>query len=182
MSAGLQREETGHIFYCSQELDKYIENAVSYIVFGIKHGDYVLFVENTRIYPLVRKKLEYQLSMEEMNRLLYINNFDFYWRNGTFHPSTILKHFDAATGYLFENGQAVRTWGHIEWGVQEDIEQEIFEYERTLDTIVPQKNAISVCAYDASRLTESLKTQLMTVHGYYMTDEEVQTVALKTVQ
>lgn len=178
----MQREETGHIFYCSHELDKYIENAVSYIVFGIKHGDYVLFVENTRIYPLIHKKVESQLSAEEMNRLLFVNNFDFYWRNGTFHPSIILKHFNEATGHLFENGQAVRTWGHIEWGAQDDIEREIIEYEKTLDAVVPLKNAISVCAYDASRLTESLKKQLMTIHGFYMTDEKVQTMALKSVQ
>ncbi len=182
MSEVLLREETGHILYCSQELDKYIENAVSYIVFGIKQGDYVLFVENTRIYPRVRKELENQLTEDELEQLLFINNFDFYWRNSSFHPSTILKHFDEATGHLLENGQAVRTWGHIEWGAQEDIEREIVEYETKLDTIVPEKNAISVCAYDASKLTDELRMKLMAVHGIYMTDEEVQTIVLKTVQ
>lgn len=182
MSAGLQRVETGHIFYCSHDLDKYIKNAVSYIIFGIKKGDYVLFVENTRIYPKIREELEYLLTAKEMEKLLYINNFDFYWRNGNFHPSIILNHFDEATGHLFNNGHSVRTWGHIEWGTQEDIETEIVEYEKTLDTIVPVKNAISVCAYDALRLTDSLKDQLLEVHGLYMTDDEVTLRALKTVQ
>ena len=49
LSEGLQRKKTGHIFYYSIDLDKYVENAISYIVFGIKQGDYVLLVENTRI-------------------------------------------------------------------------------------------------------------------------------------
>ena len=57
---GLQRNKTGHIFYFSQELDKYVENAISYIVFGIEQGDYVLVVENTRIYPMIRKELEHR--------------------------------------------------------------------------------------------------------------------------
>lgn len=182
MSEGLHRNKTAHIFYCSHQLDKYVENAISYIVFGIKKGDYVLFVENTRIYPMIRKALELKLTAVEMEQLLYINNFDFYWRNGNFHPPTILNHFKKATGHLLENGKSVRTWGHIEWGAQEDIEREIVEYEKALDTLIPENDGISVCAYDALKVSATLKAKLLEVHGFYMTDEKVHDLALSPVQ
>lgn len=181
MSKGLQRVNTGHIFYCSQELEKYIENAISFVVFGIKQGDYVLFVENTRIYPMIRKELEDRLTAVELEQLLYVNNFDFYWRNGNFHPPTILKHFKEATGQLVKNGNDVRTWGHIEWGDQEDIEREIVEYEKALDMMVPERNTVSVCAYDAYKVSDSLKIRLLAVHGFYMTDEKMHSLALNKV-
>ncbi|HSP21146.1 MAG TPA: MEDS domain-containing protein [Planococcus sp. (in: firmicutes)] len=182
MSEGLLRKKTAHIFYCSDELAKYVENAISYIVFGIKQGDHVLLVENTRIYPMILKELEDRLTAEEMEQLLYADNFDFYWRNNNFHPRTIMNHFTEVAGPLLESGKAVRTWGHIEWGVQEDIEREIVEYEKALDTVVHEQDAVSVCAYDASKVTDSLKTRLMAVHGLYMTDEKVHALALDRAQ
>ncbi|MBB5179817.1 hypothetical protein HNQ44_001241 [Planomicrobium koreense] len=182
LSEGLQRKKTGHIFYYSNVLEKYVENAISYIVFGIKQGDHVLLVENTRIYPMIRKELEQRLTVEELEKVLYIDNFDFYWRNNNFHPRTIMNHFNEVAGPLLESGKAVRTWGHIEWGMQEDIEREIVEYEKELDTIVHEKDAVSVCAYDASKVTDSLKTKLMAVHGLYMTDEKVHALAMNKAQ
>ena len=93
-----------------------------------------------------------------------------------------MNHFDEVAGPLLESGKAVRTWGHIEWGVQEDIEREIMEYEKELDTVVHEKEAVSVCAYDASKVSDSLKTKLMAVHGLYMTDEKVHALALNRAQ
>lgn len=182
LSEGLQRKKTGHIFYYSKDLDKYVENAISYIVFGIKQGDHVLLVENTRIYPMIRKELEHCLTVAELEKVLYIDNFDFYWRNNNFHPRTIMNHFNEVAGPLLESGNEVRTWGHIEWGVQADIEREIVEYEKELDTIVLEKDAVSVCAYDASKVSDSLKTKLMAVHGLYMTDEKVHALAMNKAQ
>lgn len=162
-----------HIFYNSSKLEAYIENAVSFIVDGIKQGEHVLFVENTRIYPMLLKELEACLSEKEMDGIHFVNNFDFYWLNGNFHPPTILAHFKkAADSFAMEN-LPFRTWGHIEWGSQQDIHDEIELYEKNVSDVIEEKNAISVCAYDASRVSDELKERLVRCHDYLMTDDSI---------
>lgn len=153
-------------------LESYIENAIEFIGQGIREGDQVLFVENTRIYPMIQRKLEERLTAEEMGKFHYVNNFDFYWKHGNFHPQTILSHFTDLSAELSQKGGSLRTWGHIEWSDQQDIEQEIQTYEAALEELVSETEGISVCAYDASRVTESFKEKLMALHTFYMTDEK----------
>jgi hypothetical protein len=41
-----------------------------------------------------------------------------------------------------------------------------------LEELVFKTEGISVCVYDASRVTESFKEKLMALHTFYMTDEK----------
>lgn len=172
-ATGQQKSTSKHIFYYSHKLEKYIENAVVFIEQGIHEGDQVLFVENTRVYPMIRSKLEERLTAEEMKKVHYANNFEFYWKNGNFHPPTILAHFEAFIDGLQQASGRIRTWGHIEWGSEQDIEHDIETYETALEVLVPETGAISVCAYDASRLGDDFKSRLMALHSFYMTDEKM---------
>lgn len=167
-----QPKEGMHIFYCSRQLDKYIEKAVAFVEQGILAGDQVMFVENMRIYPMVRRQLEERLTAEQLEKVHYVDNFTFYWKNRSFHPETILAHFIEITGGFQVTDGYVRTWGHIEWGEDQDIVQEIAAYETALEELVSETNGISVCAYDASRLPDDLKKKLLALHNYYMTDSE----------
>lgn len=166
-----------HIFYNSNKLEAYVENAVSFIVYGIKHGDHVLLLENPRVYPMILKELKKSLSEKEMAGVHFINNFDFYWRNGNFHPPTILSHFKEAADSFANEDVSFRTWGHIEWGNQQDIVNEIDLYEQNVGMVIEEKNAISVCAYDASRVSEDLKERLIRCHNYLMTDDSITCLA-----
>ncbi|MCJ1910102.1 MEDS domain-containing protein [Planococcus ruber] len=164
---------SAHIFYCFDQLEAYIENAISFIANGIKQDERVLFVENTRIYPMILTRLQDQLSAEELAGVHFVNNFDFYWRNGNFHPPTILAHFKQETHSFTKENRSFRTWGHIEWGSQEDIIAEIELYEKSVATVVEEEAAISVCAYDASRVSDDLKERLINCHNYLMTDDSI---------
>jgi len=162
-----------HVFYYVEDTDCYIDNAISYIKDGIDQGDQVLFVENERLHPKILERLETLFSEEQLKNVHYINNFTFYWRNGNFHPPTILDYFSTLINPFLENELSFRTWGHIEWRDDIEISKSIQEYEFAIDQLVPQTNAISVCAYDASRLSESLKTSLLNCHSFLMTDDKI---------
>lgn len=177
LASQVSQTNGAHIFYNSSKVEAYIDNTVSFIVHGIHQGDCVLLVENSRIYPKILKELQGCLVEEEMAKLHYINNFDFYWRNGNFHPPTILAYFSEVTDSLGEEEQSFRTWGHIEWADQQDIEREIEAYENDLNRLVPEKKAVSVCAYDAARVSEDLKDRLIRCHGYLMTDDSITCLA-----
>lgn len=173
----LRQREGAHILYLTEQMDLYIENAVSYVVDGVRNGDHVLFVENPRVYPQIQKALQQVLTCSELELVHYVNNFDFYWRKGNFHPEAILDYFEKLVGALTADGNHCRTWGHIEWGSQEDIEEKIIFYETEVDRPVPQRQVISVCAYDSHRVSDNLRERLMHCHGYLMKDHSISSLS-----
>lgn len=172
LKKGLQ-EAHGHIFYYFQDTDKYVENAVDCIVAGIKQGGEVFIAENSRLYPLIQDKLQAILNSEQLSRICYTNNFDFYFSKGTFHPMALMKHCRQTIDSLVEKKVPVRTWGHIEWGKEQELDREIETYEKTLDEMISLNGITSVCAYNASRVSESLKKTLSEAHGFFMADHEI---------
>jgi hypothetical protein len=173
VTEALQQSNRAHVFYCFNEMERYIDNAVSYIVSGIEQGEHVLFVENERIYPRILTKLEQLLTKEQLTNLHFICNFTFYWRNGNFHPETILSFFSDYLKPYIASELAIRTWGHIEWSDEEDIARDLEEFEQAVDNMMTAVNAAAVCAYDAHRLTEPLKTRLLDCHTFLMTDDKI---------
>lgn len=165
-----------HVFYTTKDLTCYIENAVSYIVSGIEQGDQIFFVENDRIYPMILKKVEKLLTKQQLENIHFLNNFTFYWQNGNFHPPTILAYFSDIVTPFIEKGVSFRTWGHIEWGDEQEITRDIEEFEKGIEQKMPETKAISVCAYDDVRLTESLRTLLIDCHHFLMTDDTISTI------
>lgn len=177
----LKASEGVHIFYYVEEIDRYIDNAVSYIVSGIENGDQVLFVESERLYPVIFKRVEELVSEEQLKNIHFVNNFTFYWRNGNFHPPTILAYFSDLVNPFMEEKKSFRTWGHVEWRDEMEIKQKIKEYESAVDELVPQIRAVSVCAYDAPRVSESLKEILMDSHKFLMTDNSFTSIPTKAI-
>ncbi len=173
----LRQADYAHILYLTEQTDDYIDNAVSFVLDGVRNDDRVLFVENPRIYPQIHKKLQQLLGADELDLVHYVNNFDFYWRKGNFHPEAILQYFESVIESFTVDGRHCRTWGHIEWGSQEDIDQKIVDYEIEIDRSVPQRKVISVCAYDTSRVSDSLRERLMRCHGYLMKDQSITTLS-----
>lgn len=169
----LRQAEGAHILYLTEQTDRYIANAVSYITDGVRQGDRVLMVENPRIYPRIQKELQQLLSAEELDLIHYVNNFDFYWRKGNFHPEAILEYFEQIVGSFTVDGRHCRTWGHIEWGSQEDIEEKIITYESEINLSIPKAQVISICAYDSHRVSDQLRERLMHCHGYFMKDNSI---------
>ncbi|SFC93830.1 MEDS: MEthanogen/methylotroph, DcmR Sensory domain [Bacillus sp. OV322] len=168
----LKQTKGGHIFYPFDNIESYLCNAVSFIVTAAKNGDHVMFIENDRNLLYINKILQKKLSHAEMAKVHIMNNFDFYYSNGNFHPHTVLNYFLTSIAPHQEAGDSICTWGLIEWGNDQEIHNEIEKYERELNKYILNKGVISVCAYDAGRTPESLKKLLMECHGILLTDKE----------
>lgn len=173
LTQNLQGMNGGHIFYYTNELNLYIQNSISYIISGIEQGDHILFLENDRIYPLIQNRLEKLLTKEQFTKIHFINNFDFYWQNNNFHPPTIVSYFSDILNSYEKDNISIRTWGHVEWGNQKEIMQDIEDYEKQVNHMLHGKNVISVCAYDAERVPDILKTKLLKTHDFLMTDNDI---------
>ncbi|WHY32470.1 MEDS domain-containing protein [Cytobacillus firmus] len=168
----LQKSNGGHILYHYDQKDCYIQNAVSYITVGVRCGGHVLFVENDRNYFLIEKELTNLLGKEELSRVHFTNNFDFYYSNGNFNPDTVFNFFLKNIQPYLESDAKVFTWGLVEWGNVKDYIPLVEEYEKKVDKIISQQGMISLCDYDNRSTPPELKENLIRCHDVLITDRE----------
>ena len=161
---GLNKGDCKHICYIYNDCGGYMENLVSFIMTAINDGDHVLLVENERNILTINTRLQNELSRNQLVNVHYMNNFNFYFSNETFHPQTVSMHFLNYIQPFIENNVSFRTWGHIEWGDDKDIERDIEKYEREVDKLTKDKGIISVCAYPAAKTSDSLRKMLENCH------------------
>lgn len=169
----LQKTNQGHIFYHYDDMEKYLQNALNFIVSVVENGSHVLLVENDRNIIHLRANLKNLLNDEQFNKIHFINNFDFYYANGDFHAQTVFDYFKTSIKPYLEANVSVCTWGLIEWSDGIDITNSIEQYENDVDMHIKDKGVISVCAYDAKRTPQRLKEILMRCHGIMLTDDQV---------
>lgn len=169
----LKMKNGGHLLYLYTDSKSYLQNVVSYAVSVTKNGDHILLVENDRNIRLINKEMENKLTRDQRAKVHFVNNFDFYYSNGDFHPQTILQYVSKKMGPYTEDGSSLYTWGLIEWREDGEMTSKVEEYEKELDKFVNENGLISVCAYDAKRTSPLLKKLLMDCHGVMMTDDKV---------
>ncbi|USK41747.1 MEDS domain-containing protein (plasmid) [Cytobacillus firmus] len=166
-------QDGAHIFYSFDTPEKYIENALLFIEKGIKEEERVIIIENARLFPLIQKKISSIIKLNDSDKIHRINNYDFYYSSGDFHPTSINKYFATIVSPYVENNIPIRTWAHVEWGDHQEIFRKIEEFETEAHINVSEKKSISVCAYESDRITPELKNSLMKSHGYYLTDNDI---------
>lgn len=169
----LKKKNGGHLLYLYTDGSLYLQNVVSYIVSVTKNGDPILLVENDRNIRLINKELENKLTKDQRANVHFVNNFDFYYSNGDFHPQTILQYISKKISSFTEDGCSIYTWGLIEWGEDGEMTSKVEQYEKELDKFINENGIVSVCAYDANRTSPLLKKLLMDCHSVMMTDHEV---------
>lgn len=74
---------------------------------------------------------------------------------------------------FYEENISFRTWAHVEWGQQDEIYKILEEFENEADRLVTAQELCLVCAYDAERIPNSLKTSLMKCHKFLIKGDEI---------
>ncbi|MGE7590931.1 MEDS domain-containing protein [Peribacillus sp. NPDC101480] len=162
-----------HVLYSYNEMEHYLNQVLSYIQDGIMAGDYVILVENDRIYPIIQKELSTRLTEDQMEFLHFVNNFDFYCSSGSYHPPAIEEYFNKMVQPYVENKISFRSWAHVEWATLEEPLHIIEEFERTVDEAVNLLSFPLICAYKGDRMPDYLKTILLETHPYVLKDDEI---------
>ncbi|MGG3159600.1 MEDS domain-containing protein [Priestia megaterium] len=119
MSQLFAEQKSVHILYSYDQQEKYIQQAVSYIQEGILAGDCILLIENDRLYPFIYNHLKALLTTDQMKMIHRINNFDFYYSSGSYHPPAILAYFNKSVQPYLDNKLSFRSWAHVEWSTME---------------------------------------------------------------
>lgn len=167
------KDNGAHIFYAFKDQEIYIDNVIAYVNSALELGNHVMIIENDRIIPIIQSKLDEKFEQEQLDMVHTINNYDFYCYRGNFHKETILSYLENMIAPFLEKNIPIQTWAHVEWRDQEEIFQTLGEYEKEADRMLQATNLITICAYDANRVPQSLKEILMDCHDYYMTDNAI---------
>lgn len=165
----------GHIIYLFEDFDRYVDNAVSYILTGIDQGHHILLIEEADTYLDIYNKLNDFISGDQLQYLHYANNVEYYGSRGDFSFQHILNHFHQVMGTVQENNMSIRTWANVmTWGEhsEDKIQGNLVNYERQTCGVVREFGMVSVCAYNASAISSSLQLKMMREHEYMMTDVE----------
>ncbi|MGM1033107.1 MEDS domain-containing protein [Peribacillus frigoritolerans] len=173
MNQLFEDQKNVHVLYSYNEMKNYIKQVLSYIQDGIMAGDYVILVENDRIYPIIQKELSTRLTKDQMELLHFVNNFDFYCSSGSYHPPAIEEYFNKTVQPYVENKISFRSWAHVEWATLEEPLHIIEEFERTVDKAVNLLSFPLICAYKGERMPDYLKTILLETHPYVLKDDDI---------
>jgi MEDS: MEthanogen/methylotroph, DcmR Sensory domain len=161
-----------HVLYSYSGTKNYIDQAVSYIQDGILAGDYVILIENERVYRMIHNELSTRLTKKQMEFVHFVNNFDFYYSSGSYHPPAIVEYFNKTVQPYVENKISFRSWAHVEWATMEDPLHLISDLEKVVDEAVNQLSFPLICAYEAERMPDYLKTILMETHPYVLMEDD----------
>ena len=161
-----------HVLYKYNGMENYIKQILSYIQDGIKVGDYVILIENARLFPIIHKELSTRLTKEQMEFIHYVNSLDFYWSSGSYHPPSIADYFSKTIQPYVKNKKSFRAWAHVEWATMEEPLHLIEDLEKIVDEAVNLLSFPLICAYEGNKMPDYLKKSLMETHPYVLMEDD----------
>ena len=167
-----QKHALLHVLYKYNGMENYITQLLSYVQDGIVAGDYVILIENSRLYPIIRKELSTRLTKDQMEFIHYVNSLEFYWSSGSYHPPSIADYFSKTVQPYVENKTSFRAWAHVEWATMEEPLHLIKDLEEIVDEAVNLLSFPLICAYEGNKMPDYLKTSLMETHPYVLLEDD----------
>ncbi|ESU33364.1 hypothetical protein G3A_06695 [Bacillus sp. 17376] len=168
----LANQAKGHGIYFFQDQERYISNVVDFVISGLERNEYSIIVENDRIIPLIQKRLTALFDESRLEKVKYVNNYDFYYAKGDFRINSIFEFLPNIIEGFSELDVAVRSWAHVEWRDEVEVSKKLMASEKEADVIVNETNLLSVCAYDFERVSEEFKEGLLSCHNFFINEKE----------
>ncbi|RBP92946.1 DcmR-like sensory protein [Cytobacillus firmus] len=160
----------GHVLYFSKKQDQYISNVMEFVLSGLERNEYSIIIENDRMTPLIKKSLTEKLNNNCLEKVMFVNNYDFYYAKGDFRVNSIFDYLPNLIEGYSEQDLAVRSWAHVEWRDEPEVSKKLSVSEKEADLIVAKTKLLSVCAYDSERVSHELKERLLFCHNFLINE------------
>ncbi|MBG9444433.1 hypothetical protein ABE66_07385 [Cytobacillus firmus] len=166
----IQALTKGHVLYFFKNPDQYISNVIEFVLSGLKRNEYSIIIENDRLTPLIKKSLTEKLNNNCLEKVMFVNNYDFYYAKGDFRVNSIFDYLPNLIEEYSEHKLAVRSWAHVEWRDEPEVRGKLSVSEKEADLIVAKTKLLSVCAYDSERVSHELKESLLLCHNFLINE------------
>ncbi|WHX41125.1 MEDS domain-containing protein [Mesobacillus sp. AQ2] len=168
----IQNLTKGHVLYFYENQDQYILNAAEFITSGLELNEYCIIVENDRNTLLIKKRLTLLVNEYQLEKVVFVNNYDFYYATGDFRVNSIFDYLPDLTGGNSEIDLVARSWAHVEWRDEREVSKKLLDSENEADKIVTETNLLSVCAYDSKRVSKEFKEGLLPCHNFLVKEKQ----------
>ncbi|OOE12249.1 MEDS domain-containing protein [Fictibacillus arsenicus] len=165
--------KSAHLLYAFNSMDNYMKTVVRYILDGIAKDQSIILIENEKYLPFVMRELKIHLTDNELEKIHIVNNFDFYFSTGSYHPPAILGHIEKMYKPLLDQNKSIRTWTHVEWSTIEGPLAIVEELEKVVDKLSADLGLTIMCAYEEEGMPESLRLSLLRTHKFILNDDGV---------
>jgi hypothetical protein len=161
----------GHGLYFFENQEQYVTRVVDFVISGLEHGEYSIIVENDRLMPLITKRLMESVEESSLEKVKFINNYDFYYAKGDFSVNSIFDFLPNLIDGYSELDVVIRSWAHVEWRDEQEVSKKLIVSEQAADIIVTETELLSVCAYDSERVSKELEEGLLNCHNFLINDK-----------
>lgn len=163
----------GDILYMYEQMEKYIEHAVAFIVNGVKQGRFMLWIDQEDVYQTICQKLENLLDVKELASIHFIPDKELLQTFIPSSPESIKKYYQAIMDVIAAEEAAVSSWVHIShhtlmYGLFDC--SELGEYIKEMRTNAEQK---IVLAIDGQSVSASYQNKLLHMYSHFMTDTQL---------
>ncbi|KRE82524.1 hypothetical protein ASG89_14820 [Paenibacillus sp. Soil766] len=167
------KEGTGaHILYVFNEIDRYIGNAVSFIIEGLVKNEVVLFVDTVELMDRIKGELKSNgFTDNHLQNLIFADSAQSYFVGDQFDADRAGMLIELLRPY-FEKNYQIRTWGQVPCMEHNFLLESLRTFEYNSDKFIALTGLISVCVYNGFTTPAYLQNELMKTHNYFMTDSE----------
>lgn len=143
---------------------------VPFITEGLRAGDRIVqIIDERHRAERLRRLSESGISVaaaEQHGRLEARPWENAYLQGGRFDQHAMIALVEEMLTASKEQGFAeTRLWGNMEWALEQyPGTHEIFGYEARLNHVLPRYDVIAVCAYDVTRFSDAVVTQILRSH------------------
>ncbi|UOE94920.1 MEDS domain-containing protein [Alkalihalobacillus sp. LMS39] len=174
LTKNINIKDGSHILYFFNSPEKYIENALSFILTAKSLGQAVVFIDNEYHTNTVQHALlQYVDETEIQEWVTFINQEHFYGTKMDFQFEQVLRNFKNVVKPFLSKQIPVRVWGYIDWKEQPDIEEKLNSFECECDLTINEMGYITVCAYNGRKVPAYIQTEMMRNHEFIMTDTDL---------
>ncbi|RIW32513.1 hypothetical protein D3H55_13075 [Bacillus salacetis] len=163
----------GHVLYFFEKQNQYISNIVDFIISGLEHNEHSIIIENDRLTPLIKEKLTMLSNESDLEKVTFVNNYDFYYAKGDFNINSIWDYLPESITGSSELDYVVRSWAHVEWRDERTVSKKLVDSENEADKIVTETKLLSVCAYDSERVSKEFREALLKCHNFLINEQLV---------
>ncbi|WP_147803263.1 ATP-binding protein [Alkalicoccus halolimnae] len=165
-------KQGAHILYMFDDEERYMDHAVDYIAEGILKKQKIIVVESKSFLGKLKDKLlEKGLPLQKLKKITYVENDELYSSASDFNASNSYENLLNLLEPNFAGNDATRIWGQVL--VQGNAISELRKYECACDDLLGEKHVISVCSYNALTCSSFIQNEMLKVHEYFMTDEQI---------
>ncbi|MFC0560654.1 ATP-binding protein [Halalkalibacter alkalisediminis] len=166
-------ENGAHIIYMFNESTKYISNAIHFITEGLTKGHLIILIESEEFFNEINKQLIQQgYSEQDLKTITYIDQMRQYSNNKQFEADHSFQSLLKLLKPTIDPYRTTRLWGQVL--AKDALLSELRKYECDCDEFMGGENVISVCAYNALFTPSYIQNEMLKVHGYFMTDEQIE--------